>query len=63
MMVGKKRKEKGGAEKARIKKKRMLEGNASKCSKISDFFRNQASTSRSGELTRKTVSQRPELNY
>ena len=33
-MEGKKRKEKGGAEKARIKKKRMLEGDASNCSKI-----------------------------
>ena len=30
LMEGKKRKEKGGAEKARIKKKRMLEGDASK---------------------------------
>ena len=31
LIEGKKRKEKGGAEKARINKKRMLEGDASKC--------------------------------
>ena len=51
-MEGKKRKEKGGAEKARIKKKRMLEDSASNMSKITDLFRyNQASTSDAGEQT------------
>ena len=49
--------EKGGAEKARIKKKQILEGDASKCSKITDSFGSQASTSRAGELTEKKVSQ------
>ena len=53
LMEGNKRKEKGRAEKARIKKKRMLEGDASKCSKITDLFRSQASTSHAGELTEK----------
>ncbi len=47
-MEGKKRKEKGGAEKARIKKKRMLEEGTSKWSKIMDLS-NQASTSGAGE--------------
>ena len=51
-MEGKKRKEKGGGEKARMKKKRMLEESASEWSKITDLFRNdQASTSDAGELT------------
>jgi hypothetical protein len=40
---GKKRKGKGRAEKARIKKKRMLEEDASKCSQITDLFRSQKS--------------------
>ncbi len=40
--------EKGGAEKARIKKKRMLEEGTSKWSKTTDLF-NQASTSGAGE--------------
>ncbi|CAK6974575.1 zinc finger protein [Scomber scombrus] len=38
--------EKGGAEKDRIKKKRMLERDSSKWSKITDLIRSQASTSR-----------------
>ena len=48
-MEGKKRKEKGGAEKARNKKKRMLEEGASQCLKITDIFNNQASTSGAGK--------------
>ena len=39
-MEGKKRKGKGGAEKARMKKKWMLEEDASKCSKITGLFLN-----------------------
>ena len=54
LMEGKKRKEKGGAEKARIKKKRMLEGDASKCS-------SQALTSCAGELTEKQLARAPPL--
>ena len=38
-MEGRKRKEKGGAEKARNKKKRMLEEGASKYFKITDVFK------------------------
>ncbi len=48
MCVDGRQEEKGGAEKARIKKKRMLEEGASKWSKITDLF-NQASTSGAGE--------------
>ena len=59
-MEGKKRKEKGGAEKARIKKKRMLEGDASNCSKITDLFRSQALTSCAVELT-KQLARAPSL--
>jgi len=56
-MEGKKKKEKGGPEKARMKKKRMLEESASKWSKITNLFRNnQASTSDAGELTGHIVS-------
>ena len=61
LMEGKKRKEKGGAEKARIKKKRMLEGDASKFSKITDLFRSQALTSCAGELTEKQLARAPPL--
>ena len=61
LMEGKKRKEKGGAEKARIKKRRMLEGDASKCSKITDLFRSQALTSCAGELTEKQLARAPPL--
>jgi len=39
-MEGKKRKEKGGPEKARIKQKRMLVESASKWAKITDLFQN-----------------------
>ena len=60
-MEGKKRKEKGGAEKARIKKKRMLEGEASKCSKITDLFRSQALMSCERELTEKQLARAPPL--
>ena len=60
LMEGKKRKEKGGAEKARIKKRRMLEGDASKCSKITDLFRSQALTSER-ELTEKQLARAPPL--
>ena len=52
LIEGKKRKEKGGAEKARMKKKWMLEERASKWLKITDLFRNnQTSTRDAGELT------------
>ena len=61
LMEGKKRKEKGGAEKARIKKRRMLEGDASKCSKITDLFRSQALMSCAGELTEKQLARAPPL--
>ena len=36
--AGKKRKEKGGAEKARGKKKRHLDSEASKCRKLTEMF-------------------------
>ncbi len=49
MCVDGRQEEKGGAEKARIKKKRMLEEGASKWSKITDLS-NQASTSGAGEI-------------
>ena len=55
-MEGKKRKEKGGAEKARNKKRRMLEEDASQCLKITDIFSHKASTSDAGRVDRKTVS-------
>ena len=55
------RKEKGGAEKARIKKKWMVKEDATKCSKITDLFRSQASTSRAGELTEKQLARAQSL--
>lgn len=63
MMVGRMRKEKGSAEKARMKKKRMLE-EASKCSKITDLFQNQPSTSDAGKVTEKqlAIASRHELH-
>lgn len=47
-MEGKKRK--GGAEKARIKKRRMLEEDASKCTKITDLFRNPKPSTSAGKV-------------
>ncbi|XP_041836765.1 uncharacterized protein LOC121652114 [Melanotaenia boesemani] len=43
--TNKKRKEKGGAEKARDKKKRNLDDEAAKCHKLTDMFRSSSSSS------------------
>ena len=57
LMEGNKKNEKGGPEKARMKKKRTLEESASKWSKTTDLFRNnQASARDAGELTGHIVS-------
>ena len=38
MMESQKRKRKGGAEKVRLKRKKIMEEDAAKCSKITDMF-------------------------
>ena len=51
VMDSKKRKEKGGPKKARIKKKKTLEEDAAKCLKITDIFRFRAlSKDTAGEM-------------
>lgn len=45
-----KRKLKGGAEKVRLKRKKMMEEEAWKCSKITDMFRATTSKYTTGEI-------------
>ena len=46
-----KRKEKGGAEKAREEKVKLLAGNANKCRKLTDLFGSSAATTTSTIIT------------